>query len=76
VGGSSDPGRSREEHERARRPARVFETALGDRSAVDTGRGTEIFVRRNGKWVDVGWHLDNGPFVRKDERWIKVGPAA
>lgn len=23
-----------------------------------TGRGTEIFVRREGKWVHTGWHLD------------------
>jgi len=22
------------------------------------GRGTEIFVRRNGRWVHTGWHLD------------------
>jgi hypothetical protein len=23
-----------------------------------TGRGTEIFVRRDGRWVHTGWHLD------------------
>lgn len=23
-----------------------------------TGRGTEIFVRRNGRWAHTGWHLD------------------
>lgn len=23
-----------------------------------TGRGTEIFVRRNGRWIHTGWHLD------------------
>lgn len=23
-----------------------------------TGRGTEIFVRRSGRWVNSGWHLD------------------
>ena len=22
------------------------------------GRGTEVFVRRNGRWVHTGWHLD------------------
>ena len=29
---------------------------------VDTaaGRGTEIFVLRDGRWVNPGWHLDNG----------------
>ena len=25
-----------------------------------SGRGTEIFVRRNGNWVNPGWHLDSG----------------
>ena len=24
------------------------------------GRATEIFVRQNGRWVNVGWHLDSG----------------
>ncbi len=24
------------------------------------GRGTEIFVRRNNRWVNSGWHLDSG----------------
>jgi len=24
------------------------------------GRGTEIFVRRDGGWVNTGWHLDSG----------------
>src|SRR5512134_327207 len=23
-----------------------------------TGRGTEIFVRRKGRWIHTGWHLD------------------
>ena len=26
------------------------------------GRGTEIFVKRNGKWIHTGWHLDNVKF--------------
>jgi hypothetical protein len=51
----------------------VFETGDKSRSVVDAGRGTEVFVRRDGKWVDVGWHLDNGPFLRKDGEWIRVG---
>ncbi len=25
-----------------------------------SGRGTEIFVRRDGQWVNSGWHLDSG----------------
>ena len=51
----------------------IFETGSNGRSATDAGRGTEVFVRRNGRWVDVGWHLDNGPFVRKDGQWIRAG---
>lgn len=31
----------------------------GERSTFG-GRGTEIFVRRNGTWVNSGWHLDAG----------------
>ena len=23
-----------------------------------TGRGTEVFVHRNGHWIHTGWHLD------------------
>ena len=33
--------------------------ADGERSSV-AGRGTEIFVRRDGAWVNSGWHLDSG----------------
>ncbi|MEW6207992.1 MAG: nuclear transport factor 2 family protein [Acidobacteriota bacterium] len=33
--------------------------ANGQRRAV-TGRGTEIFVRRNNTLVNTGWHLDDG----------------
>lgn len=30
-----------------------------DGTASETaGRGTEIFVRRNGHWIHTGWHLD------------------
>jgi hypothetical protein len=51
----------------------IMEQRLGDRVAVHAGRGTEIFVRRNGKWVDVGWHLDNGAFQRQDGAWVRLG---
>lgn len=27
-------------------------------SQETTGRGTEVFVRRNGRWIHTGWHLD------------------
>ncbi len=51
----------------------VFETGLKGKSVVDGGRGTEVFVRRDGKWVDVGWHLDNGAFSHANGQWIRVG---
>lgn len=51
----------------------VFETGLKGKSVVDGGRGTEVFVRREGKWVDVGWHLDNGPFSHVNGQWTRVG---
>ena len=38
-----------------------FRVVLTDRAgnAQETkGRGTEIFVHRNGRWVHTGWHLD------------------
>lgn len=39
----------------------LFETesAAGERQ-VSSGRATEIFVFRNGKWVNPGWHMDSG----------------
>jgi len=27
-------------------------------SQETTGRGTEVFVRRTGRWIHTGWHLD------------------
>jgi hypothetical protein len=53
----------------------IFETGLKGKSVVDGGRGTEIFVRRDGKWVDVGWHLDNGPFSHVNGGWTRLGEA-
>ncbi|MEZ0471994.1 nuclear transport factor 2 family protein [Luteimonas salinilitoris] len=53
----------------------VFETGDGQKSATDAGRGTEIFVRRDGRWIDVGWHLDSGAFVRRGETWVRLDPA-
>ncbi len=39
----------------------LFETesAEGERTTT-SGRGTEIFVKRDGRWVNPGWHLDSG----------------
>ena len=38
-----------------------FRIVLTDRAGAAqevTGRGTEIFVRRRGRWIHTGWHLD------------------
>jgi hypothetical protein len=38
-----------------------FRLVLTDREGAAheiAGRGTEIFVRRNGRWIHTGWHLD------------------
>ncbi len=39
----------------------TFRLVLTDPAGTEqetTGRGTEIFVRRRGKWIHTGWHLD------------------
>ena len=36
-----------------------FEVEKGDRRITQTGRGTEIFVKRNGSWLNTGWQLDS-----------------
>lgn len=38
----------------------VAEVEEGGKRRVDSGRGTEVFVRRAGAWVNPGWHLDSG----------------
>jgi hypothetical protein len=53
----------------------IFETGLKGKSVVDGGRGTEVFVHRDGKWVDVGWHLDNGAFSHANGEWTRLGEA-
>jgi len=37
-----------------------FEVETGGERKVSAGRGTEIFIRRDGRWVNPGWHLDSG----------------
>ncbi|MGH9762994.1 MAG: DUF4440 domain-containing protein [Blastocatellia bacterium] len=37
-----------------------LEIEVNGKRTERTGRGTEIFVRRNGQFVNVGWHLDKG----------------
>jgi ketosteroid isomerase-like protein len=39
----------------------TFRIVLTDRAGQaeeTTGRGTEVFVRRQGRWIHTGWHLD------------------
>ncbi len=38
----------------------VLEIESGGKHSVSSGRATEIFVRRNGAWLNPGWHTDNG----------------
>jgi len=37
----------------------VVETEMGGKRSIEAGRVTEIFVRRNGKWTNPGWHTDS-----------------
>ena len=38
----------------------TLETEMTDKRTTISGRATEMFVFRDGKWVNVGWHLDTG----------------
>jgi ketosteroid isomerase-like protein len=38
----------------------AFELENGGKREQYSGRGTEIFVRRDGYWLNPGWHLDSG----------------
>ena len=37
-----------------------YELEVGGQRSTHTGRVTEVFVLRNGQWVNPGWHMDNG----------------
>jgi ketosteroid isomerase-like protein len=37
----------------------VLETEVKGQKKLSSGRVTEIFVRRNGHWVNPGWHTDS-----------------
>lgn len=37
----------------------VLETEVNGQKKLSSGRVTEIFVRRNGHWVNPGWHTDS-----------------
>jgi ketosteroid isomerase-like protein len=38
----------------------VYETEVDGKRSVSSGRITEIFVFRHGKWSNPGWHADSG----------------
>jgi hypothetical protein len=38
----------------------LYETERDGKRSVTNGRGTEVFVQRNGQLVNTGWHLDDG----------------
>jgi hypothetical protein len=31
---------------------------MGGKRSLESGRVTEIFVRRSGQWMNSGWHTD------------------
>ena len=37
-----------------------YELEVGGQRSQHSGRVTEVFVLRKGKWVNPGWHMDNG----------------
>jgi len=37
----------------------LYETEKDGKRSQTTGRVTEVFVRRNGKWTNPGWHIDS-----------------
>lgn len=38
----------------------LFETETGGKRETSSGRATEIFVLRDGQFVNTGWHMDSG----------------
>ena len=36
----------------------VLETEMNGKRSTEAGRATEIFVLRDGRWVNPGWHTD------------------
>jgi hypothetical protein len=38
----------------------LYEIEIGGGKHTESGYGTEIFVKRNGVWLNPGWHLDAG----------------
>jgi hypothetical protein len=38
----------------------TIEFVMGGEKTMQSGRATEVFVRRNGRWTNPAWHLDSG----------------
>lgn len=38
----------------------AYELDVNGKPSAQSGRATEVFVYRDGKWVNSGWHLDSG----------------
>lgn len=36
------------------------ETETNTKKSTSSGRATEIFLRKDGRWLNTGWHLDSG----------------
>ena len=37
----------------------LVETESHGKRAISSGRASEIFVKRNGRWINPGWHTDS-----------------
>jgi ketosteroid isomerase-like protein len=37
-----------------------LEIETAGKREVQAGRATEVFVHRNGEWINPGWHMDSG----------------
>jgi hypothetical protein len=37
----------------------LVETETNGKRSVSSGHASEVFVRRNGKWTNPGWHTDS-----------------
>lgn len=38
----------------------LMELEVGGQRVTSSGRATEVFVRKNGRWIHPSWHLDSG----------------
>ena len=45
----------------------VYELEVGSQHISRSGRVTEVFVLRNGQWVNPGWHMDGGSSAARED---------